>query len=172
MLHRIQRLPSLQPNVSHVRDIKNAHTRAHRHVLGDDPARRRILHRHLPAVKLDHLRAHRAMHRIQRSFSDSRRGVYYRQFFLEKVAASLLGDKTLYRNTNRVQVAALRKLQLTAMLSKVRLPACSEPRSRSIPKLCHPEPHSFGGRGTWASRAKASRVFERPHNRAFGSLPY
>jgi hypothetical protein len=72
VLHRSQRLRPRQPNVAHVADIEDAHARAHRHVLVDDSAadRRGILHGHVPAVEVDHLRAHLAMDGVQRGLAD------------------------------------------------------------------------------------------------------
>jgi len=76
MLHRGQRLRPGQADIAHVADIENAHAGAHRHVLVDDTAADRsgIFHWHIPAVELDHLRAHLAMDGVQRSLADGDSG--------------------------------------------------------------------------------------------------
>jgi hypothetical protein len=63
MLHGGQGFRTGQTDIAHVADVKNADASAHRHVLGDNaaPDRRRVFDRHIPAVKLHHLRAHLAM---------------------------------------------------------------------------------------------------------------
>src|ERR1035441_6641651 len=67
-------------------DVKNADACAHSHMLGDNATsnRGRVLDGHVPAVKLDHLRAHLTMDGVQRGLSnilwdDGRRGFYDRQ---------------------------------------------------------------------------------------------
>jgi hypothetical protein len=49
---------------------------AHRHVLVDNTAanRRGIFHRHVPAIEVDHLRAHLAMDGVQRGLADGGSG--------------------------------------------------------------------------------------------------
>ena len=71
VLYRIQRARPTQANVAHVADVENPDTRAHRQVLGNDPAadRRRIFHRHVPAAEFDHLGAQRTMDSVQRSLA-------------------------------------------------------------------------------------------------------
>jgi hypothetical protein len=61
-----------QANVAHVADVEDARAGAHRHVLVDDAAAdgRGILHGHVPAVELDHLRAHLAMDGVERCLAD------------------------------------------------------------------------------------------------------
>ncbi len=73
MLHGGQRLATSQADIAHVADVKNSDAGTHRQVLGDNaaPDRRRIFHRHVPAVKLNHLRAHLAMDGVQRGLADN-----------------------------------------------------------------------------------------------------
>src|SRR5580704_2699757 len=74
MLNAGQRLRPLQPDVTHMRDVEYAHAGANRVVLGDNPARRRVFDRHIPAVEFDHLRAHLAMDGVERGLANGRRG--------------------------------------------------------------------------------------------------
>ena len=73
MLHRLQRLRAADANIAHVADVENPHAGAHRQVLFHQAAGavlgRRILDRHLPAAKIDHLSAQPAMYRVQRRFA-------------------------------------------------------------------------------------------------------
>ena len=69
-LHRLQRLRPRDADVAHVADIEDAHAVAHRQVLLHQAAHRGIFHRHVPAVEVDHLRAHLAMDRIQGSLAN------------------------------------------------------------------------------------------------------
>jgi hypothetical protein len=55
-------------------DVKDAHARPNRVVLGHDPARGWVLNGHVPPVEFDHFRAHLAMHRIKGSLSNSGSG--------------------------------------------------------------------------------------------------
>ena len=66
LLHRSQRPRSPQLNIAHMRNVEDAYTRAHGHMLGDQA---RILDRHIPAAKIDHLGLCRTMHSVQRSFT-------------------------------------------------------------------------------------------------------
>ena len=84
MLHRIERLRSDQPNIPHVADVENTHARAHSHVLGNESARLRVLDRHIPAAKSDHLRAHGAVNRIQGSLANARRTIDSRHIDLNR----------------------------------------------------------------------------------------
>src|SRR5260370_42191433 len=61
-----------QANTAHVADVKNSDALAHAHVLGDDAAADRgwVFDRHVPTVKLHHLRAHLAMDGVQDSLAD------------------------------------------------------------------------------------------------------
>ena len=76
MLHRCNCLTASQPDVAHMTDIEDAHASPHCIVLRDNSAanRGRVLHRHVPAIELDHLRAQPAMSSVQGSFSDAWRG--------------------------------------------------------------------------------------------------
>ena len=60
-----------EQNVAHVTDVKNTNTRADRDVLVDDAAanRGRIFNGHIPAVEIDHLRAHVAMDAVERGLA-------------------------------------------------------------------------------------------------------
>jgi hypothetical protein len=60
-------------------------------VLIDDAAtdRRGILHRHVPAVEVDHLRPHLAMHSIQRSLADSGNGTGGRRINRRQIQTSI-----------------------------------------------------------------------------------
>src|SRR5580698_2227728 len=79
----------MQPNIPHVTDIENAHTRTHRVVLGNNPARRRVFHRHVPAIELHHLRAHLAMDGVQCRLADYRPGGFSGgQFLLNQKAVA------------------------------------------------------------------------------------
>ena len=71
VLHGGHRFGPGQSDIAHVADVKNADAGAHRHVLGDNaaPDRRWVFHRHVPAVKLHHLRAHLAMDGVQRGLA-------------------------------------------------------------------------------------------------------
>jgi hypothetical protein len=53
-----------------VTDIEDADAVANRQVLGDQSAGFGILDWHIPAVELDHLRAHLPMHGIEGRFAD------------------------------------------------------------------------------------------------------
>ena len=89
VLHGGQRLRPRQANVAHVADIENAHAGAHRHVLVDDAAadRRGILDRHVPAIEVDHLRAHLAMDGVQRGLADG--GACWRESLQQKTNPNL-----------------------------------------------------------------------------------
>ena len=74
VLNRSQRLRPLQANIAHVRDVEDANAGANCVVLGNNAARRRIFDRHIPAIEVDHLRAHLAMHGVERGLANGRRG--------------------------------------------------------------------------------------------------
>ncbi len=69
MLHRRECLPPRNPYIPHMADVKNPHSRPHRHMLRNNPA---VFHRHVPAVEIDHLGAHLSMDRIKRGGADIR----------------------------------------------------------------------------------------------------
>jgi hypothetical protein len=70
-------------DVTHVTHVKNAHAIAHCEMFGNQAAMLRILHRHVPAVEVDHLGAHLAMDGIQSGFSwDSDIGGNRQDWFL------------------------------------------------------------------------------------------
>src|SRR5262249_14782231 len=60
-------LRSADQDVSHVTDIKNPHCVADGHMLRDEAG---VLDRHVPTAKIDHLRAHLAMDRIQSGLAE------------------------------------------------------------------------------------------------------
>ena len=68
VLYRCQRSAGFRAaadsNVAHVANVENAHADAHRLMLGDQPAARRILDGHIPAAKINHLCAQPAVQRI------------------------------------------------------------------------------------------------------------
>jgi len=76
VLHGRQCLRACEANIAHVADVEDAHSGADNHMFGDDSAAngRRIFDGHIPAVELDHLRAHLAMDGIQRGLPNLRRG--------------------------------------------------------------------------------------------------
>ena len=63
-----------QANITHVTDVEDAHAGAHRIVLSDNAARRRIFDGHIPAIEIHHLRAHLAMDGVKRSLANGWRG--------------------------------------------------------------------------------------------------
>ncbi len=69
VLHRFQRLRSGDADVAHVADVEDADAGAHRQVLLHQAADGGIFHRHVPAVEVDHFRAHLAMDGIQRGLA-------------------------------------------------------------------------------------------------------
>src|SRR5580658_5569425 len=79
MLHGGQRFAASKTDISHVADIEDAHAGTHGHVLVHDAAsdRRRVFDGHVPAVEVDHLRAHLAMNGIQRSLANVLRNVLW-----------------------------------------------------------------------------------------------
>jgi hypothetical protein len=83
----------MHPDVPHVADIKKAHAGPHRHMLGNNPAKRRVFNGHIPAVKLHHFRAHLPMNGVQSSLgrSSSQNG----QKNLDDSAGAGLQDKNL-----------------------------------------------------------------------------
>jgi hypothetical protein len=72
MLHGGKRFAAGQSDISHVADVKNTDAGADGHVLVDDAASDRsgVFDRHVPAVKLNHLRAHLAMDGVQGGLAD------------------------------------------------------------------------------------------------------
>ena len=70
LLDRRERLRPGNAYVAHVADVKDADAVANRHVLGHQPTGLGILDRHIPAVELDHLRAHLPMHAIERRLAN------------------------------------------------------------------------------------------------------
>ncbi len=70
VLHRLQRLRARDADVAHVADIENAHPVANRQMLFHQAADGGIFHRHVPAVEVDHFRAHLAMDGIQGSLAN------------------------------------------------------------------------------------------------------
>ncbi len=65
VLHQIQRLRPAHFDLAHVADVEQADALAHGAMLVDDAG---VFDRHVPAAEIDHLRAHAAMHGVQRSF--------------------------------------------------------------------------------------------------------
>src|SRR4051794_16901582 len=100
MLYGRQGLRTGEPDVSHVADIKDAHSGADCHVLSDDSAaeRGRIFNRHLPAIEFHHLCAHPAVEGVQRSFTDGGR-LNRRQNRPQRAVAGCQDGVTDYRNT-------------------------------------------------------------------------
>ena len=64
LLHQVQRLRPANLNFPHVAYVEQARRRAHGQMLGDDAA---VLHRHVPAGKVDHLRFQGAVGGVERS---------------------------------------------------------------------------------------------------------
>ena len=99
MLHRGQRLRACQANVAHVANIKDADTRADRHVLGDQAARAGIFDRHIPSVEGHHLRAHLAVDGVQRRLANYRNAFDYGQDNLNFSRNSRRPNRTYHRIT-------------------------------------------------------------------------
>ena len=65
VLHRFERLRAGDADVAHVADVEDADAVADGEVLLHQSADGGVLHRHVPAVEIDHFRAHLAMDGIQ-----------------------------------------------------------------------------------------------------------
>src|ERR1035441_4978038 len=67
VLHGSEGAQASETDVSHVAYVKDSDARPDRHVLVDDATSDRcgVFDRHIPAVELDHLRAHLAMDSVQ-----------------------------------------------------------------------------------------------------------
>src|SRR5579863_7150831 len=74
MLNRGQRFGALQKDVAHMRDVEDAHPGANRVVLGNNASDGGVFDRHVPAIEIDHLRAHLPMDRVKRGLANGRRG--------------------------------------------------------------------------------------------------
>ena len=74
VLYGGKRVGASKANISHVTHVENADGSAHSHVLSNDPARRRIFNRHLPAVEVHHLGTHLAVSRVKRGLAERGRG--------------------------------------------------------------------------------------------------
>src|SRR5258708_32431911 len=128
VLYRHERASLLTPrsyaDASHVAAIEKPHAAAHGLVLRDQAAARRVLARHVPAVKINHFRARTAAQRVQRrlaGFVDSGR--------VGRFHSAGSGKKTiLARAHTRVKEAHRgRKIQPSAM--KKSLPSLANSRA-------------------------------------------